>query len=146
MRAGRLRTPPLDGEPSVLLSDGTTLWIGTRGPDAIMRLDEDLTIRGHVAITLPAGLQGAFGNPVSTTPVSLARCGDRLWIVTRGGAGASGLLDLSKTLTGKVEIPHYFPTLSFELNDIRLAGDGVQVWGPGPIPRRQACTSLRPRR
>jgi len=51
-----------------------------------------------------------------------------VWVVTRGGASASGLIHFSETLDDPV-VPPWFQEIAYDLSSLHLASDGRQAWG-----------------
>ncbi len=119
----------LGAEPTALLAQGSDLIVGTRGPDQLVRIDPaTLDVKARTNVRFPPEIRGAFDAPVSSTPVSLVRGGDRIWAVTRGGASAAGLLHFSEALTDPV-VPSWFKDIAFNLDSLHLASDGQEIWG-----------------
>ena len=119
----------LQGEPTALLAQGDDLLVGTRGPASIVRLDPiSLKTKKRLHIRFPSRIAGAFDAPVSSTPVSIAKGDGRIWIVTRGGASAAGLIHLSDTLSNPI-VPSWFEQIAYDLDSLHLSSDGNIVWG-----------------
>ncbi|PZN98320.1 MAG: hypothetical protein DCF30_14370 [Hyphomicrobiales bacterium] len=118
----------LIGDPTTLYADETGIYVGTRGPNAIIKLDpERLDLIAEVPVRFPSKKLGAFGNPVSSTPAVIARGGDRLWIVTRGGASGAGLLHMSTALTDP-QVPDFFDDIAYNTKGMMLSTNGRDVW------------------
>lgn len=119
----------LPGEPTSLLAQDNVVLVGTKAPDSLIRFQlPELKQTHQVAVSFPSDVRGAFDDPVSSTPVSIARGHNRVWIVTRGGAAGTGLLHFSETLSDQQLVP-YFSTVSFDLRDMHLSSNGQEVWG-----------------
>lgn len=124
-----MHTLDLDAEPTTLLAQGDDLLIGTRGPDSVMRLDPaTLGIEARVGIRFPPEILGAFDAPVSSTPVSIAKGGGRVWVVTRGGASAAGLIHMSEALADPV-VPPWFKDIAYDLGGLHLVSGSQHAWG-----------------
>lgn len=116
----------LAGEPTAFYADDTGIYVGTRGPDAIVKLDRaSLAPIATAAVTFPP--DRGDNEAVSSTPVEIARGGDRLWIITRGGASGAGVLHMKTDLTDPV-VPPYYSDIAFDARDMVLQSDGNTVW------------------
>ena len=119
----------LEGEPTALFARGDDLLVGTRGPDAIVRLDPiSLRTSERSHIRFPSQILGAFDAPVSSTPASIGKADGRIWIVTRGAAAAAGLIHFSETLSDPI-VPAWFEQIAYNLDSLHLSSDGNVVWG-----------------
>lgn len=119
----------LPGKPTSLLAQDNVVLVGTKTPDSLIRFQlPELKQTHQVAVSFPSDVRGTFDDPVSSTPVSIARGHNRIWIITRGGAAGSGLLHFSETLSDQQLVP-YFSTISSDLGDMHLSSNGREVWG-----------------
>lgn len=119
----------IDGEPTALYADSEGIWVGTRGPDEVLKIvGPQLVVGSSATVGFPSSIRGGFDDPVSSTPVSIGRAGDRLWVITRGGAAGSGLIHFSMDLTDP-QVPPYFDEIDFDLRDMHLSSNGIEVWG-----------------
>ncbi len=124
-----LTSRALEGEPTALYAENGMILVGTRGPNALLRLDgDDLAVKVMLPIAFPREIHGTFDDPVSSTPVQIGRAKDRVWVLTRGGAAASGLLHVSTDLKDP-RVPPYFGNVAFDLRSMNLSSNGEQVWG-----------------
>ena len=124
-----LASRQIEGEPTALFVDTSGVYVGTRGPDAVIRLSgEKFSSMQRMPVAFPATIRGAFGDPVSNSPASIARGGNRLWIVTRGGASGSGLMHVGTDMTDQ-KIPSYYDKISSYTGGMVLSSNGTDVWG-----------------
>lgn len=120
---------PLLGEPTVLYTDADSIWVGTSGPNTLSEYDpETLALRRQFPIERSSALVSQFGDPVSTTPASIGRSGNSLFVVTRGTQSEAGLIMIDLA-TLEVSVPDYYQDIAFDLTGINLVSDGRQVWG-----------------
>lgn len=125
---------PIEGEPTAMFAhqsniSQTDIFVGTRGPNALLRIHRDnLTVTARATVTIPSSAADAALGPVSSTPVSIGQGEGRIWVVTRGGASNAGLVHFDTELTD-LTVPEYYGDISFDLGDLLLVSNGVEVWG-----------------
>ncbi|MEM1178287.1 MAG: toll/interleukin-1 receptor domain-containing protein [Acidobacteriota bacterium] len=130
----------LQGVPRALSAGDLGLFVATHAPAELLRLDpQTLAIEERLRIDFPPDFQGAFGEPFSRRPVTLAEDGTRLWMITGYEEGEPVLAYTDPDFQSLI-VPEYFnDDLSFLLrNQILEAGSG-EVWS---VTTRTSPSSL----
>jgi len=123
----RLAEADLPGTPASVSVGPLGVFVGLTAPNAIARLDpSSLSVIETVTIAFPEDAD-RWGEPVSNRPVSLAQDGERLWILTRGGASTAGLGYFTRDLS-VFKVPPFYQDVSFDLSDMRLRNGFGVVW------------------
>ncbi|WP_421853452.1 toll/interleukin-1 receptor domain-containing protein [Oricola sp.] len=123
----RLAEIALPGAPVSISSGPLGLFIGLTAPNAIAKLDpSSLSIIATTPVSFPKDAS-PWGEPVSNRPVSIAQDGERLWVLTRGGASTEGLGYFDGNLSA-FRVPPFYEDVSFDLSDMRLRNGTGAVW------------------
>lgn len=123
-----ISTSSLDGIPTAVSYGPHGIFVSTRAPNSIMKLDpKSLQTMKQIEVKWPKDRLGPFDEPVSRSPINIAQENKGVWIITSGGAAGNGLAVFDPELT-KMDVPEFYEDISSDLAGMRLKNGVDSVW------------------